>query len=153
MSYSTDGKKWTTVKTDKTSFTLKKLKSGKDYRFKVRAYAGSNQGSYSSTVKTATKVGAGKLKTLKSSASGTLTAAWSKLSGADGYQLYLSTSKKFTSKTTKKLTVKKGKTVKTTVKKLKKNKKYYAKIRGYKTVNDQKVYGAFSSIKSIKVKK
>lgn len=153
VSYSTDGKKWTTVKTDKTSFTLKKLKSGKDYRFKVRAYAGSNQGSYSSTVKTATKVGAGKLKTLKSSASGTLTATWSKLSGADGYQLYLSTSKKFTSKTTKKLTVKKGKTVKTTVKKLKKNKKYYAKIRGYKTVNDQKVYGAFSSIKSIKVKK
>ncbi|MBR6567062.1 MAG: DUF1906 domain-containing protein [Clostridia bacterium] len=153
VSYSTDGKKWTTVKTDKTSYTLKKLKSGKAYSFKVRAYAGGNRGSYSSVVKTATKVAAGKLKTLKSSKSGTLTATWTKLSGADGYQLYLSTGKKFTSKTTEKVTVKKGKTVKTTVKKLKKNKKYYVKIRGYKTVNSKKVYGAFSSVKSIRIKK
>ncbi len=153
VSYSTDGKKWTTVKTAKTSYTLKKLKSGKGYRFKVRAYAGGNQGSYSSVVKTATKVSTGKLKTLKSAKSGTLTATWTKLSGADGYQLYLSTSKKFTSKTTKKVTVKKGKTVKTTVKSLKKKKTYYAKLRGYKTVNDKKVYGAFSSVKSIKIKK
>ncbi len=153
VSYSTDGKKWTTVKTDKTSFTLKKLKSGKAYRFKVRAYAGGNQGSYSSVLKTATKVSLGKLKSLKSAKSGTLTVTWSKLSGADGYQLYLSTSKKFTSKATKKVTVKKGKTVKTTVKSLKKNKKYYVKLRGYKTVNDKKVYGAFSEVKSVKIKK
>ncbi len=153
VSYSTDGKKWTTVKTDKTSFTVKKLKTGKDYRFKVRAFAGGNQGSYSSVLKTATKVSTAKLKTLKSAKSGTLTATWSKLSGADGYQLYLSTSKKFTSKTTKKVTVKKGKTVKATVKSLKKKKTYYVKLRGYKTVNDKKVYGAFSSVKSIKIKK
>ena len=49
--------------------------------------------------------------------------------------------------------MKKNKTVKTTVKKLKKNKKYYVKLRGYKTVNDKKVYGTFSTVKSIKVKK
>ncbi len=153
VSYSTDGKKWTTVKTDKTSLTVKKLKSGKDYRFKVRAFAEGNQGSYSSVLKTATKVSTAKIKTLKSAKSGTLTATWSKLSGADGYQLYLSTSMKFTSKTTKKVTVKKGKTVKTTVKGLKKNKTCYVKLRGYKTVNDKKVYGTFSSVKSIKIKK
>ena len=153
VSYSADGKKWTTVKTDKASYTVKKLKSGKDYQVKVRAYAGSNQGSYSSVVKTATKVAAGKLKALKSAKSGTLTVTWTKLSGADGYQLYLSTSKKFTSKSTKKVTVKKGKTVKTTVKGLKKNKTCYVKLRGYKTVNNKKVYGTFSSVKSIKIKK
>ncbi len=153
VQYSADGKKWTTVTTEKTSLTVKKLKSGKAYRFRVRASAGKYNGSYSSTVKTATKVVKGELKSLKSSKSGTLTAAWVKISGADGYQLYLATSKKFTSKTTKKVTVKKGKTVKTTVKKLKKNKKYYVKIRGYKTVNSKKVYGSFSAVKSIKIKK
>ncbi|MBQ9913249.1 MAG: DUF1906 domain-containing protein [Clostridia bacterium] len=153
VQYSTDGKKWTSLTTEKTSLTVKKLKSGKSYRFRVRATAGKYSGDYSSQVKTVTKVSAGELKKLKSSKSAQLTATWTKLSGADGYQLYLSTSKKFTSKTTKKVTVKKGKTVKTTVKSLKKNKKYYVKIRGYKTVNDKKVYGSFSEVKSIKVKK
>lgn len=153
VSYSTDGKKWTTLKTEGAVLTVKKLKTGQSYRFKVRATAGSNQGSYSSVLKTATKVSAGKLKTLKSAKSGTLTVTWSKLSGADGYQLYLSTSKKFSSKTTKKLTFKKNNTVKATVKSLKKNKTYFVKLRGYKTVNDKKVYGAFSAVKSIRTKK
>ncbi len=153
VQYSTDGKKWKTLTASKNYLTVKKLKSGQSYRFRVCATAGKYSGSYSSVLKTATKVSTGKLKTLKSTKSGTLTATWSKLSGADGYQLYLSTSKKFTSKTTKKVTVKKNKTVKTTVKKLKKNKKYYVKLRGYKTVSDKKVYGAFSAVKSIKVKK
>ncbi len=152
ISYSTDGKKWTTVKTGGTAFTVKKLKSGKNYRFKVRAFAGGNQGSYSSVVKTATKVAQAKLKTVKSSASRTLTASWSKLSGADGYQLYLSTSKKFTAKKTQKVTLKKNKTVKATVKSLKRNKTYFVKLRGYKTVNSKKVYGAFSAVKSVKIK-
>ncbi len=153
VSYSTDGKKWKTLTTEKNSLTVKKLKAGQSYRFKVCATAGKYSGSYSSQLKTATKVSQAKLKTVKSSKSGTLTATWSKPGGADGYQLYLSTSKKFTSKTTKKVTVKKGKTVKTTVKSLKKNKTYYVKIRGYKTVNDKKVYGSFSTVKSVRVKK
>lgn len=152
VSYSTDGKKWKTVKTDKTSLTVKGLKKGQSYSFKVRATAGSNQGSYSSVLKTATKVGTGAIKSLKSPKSGNLNVTWSKLSGANGYQLYLSTNKKFTSKTTKKVTVKKNKTVKATVKSLKKKKTYYVKIRGYKTVNDKKVYGAFSAVKRIKIK-
>ncbi len=153
VSYSTDGKKWTTVKTDEAALTVKNLKSGKNYRFKVRAFTGSNKGSYSSVLKTATKVGTVKLKSVKSAKRGTLTATWTKLSGADGYRLYLSTSEDFTSETTKKVTVKNGKTVKATVKSLKKNKRYYVKLRGYKTVNDKKVYGAFSSVQSVKVKK
>ncbi len=153
LQYSTDGKKWTSLTTDKTSLTVKSLKAGQHYRFRVRAVAGSNNGSYSSTIKTATKVTKGKLKALKSTKSGTLTVTWSKLGGADGYQLYLSTSKKFTAKTLRKVTVKKDKTVKATVKSLKKNKLCYVKIRGYKLVNDKKVYGSFSEVRSIKIKK
>ena len=66
--------------------------------------------------------------------------------------LEYSTSKKFTSKTTKKVTFKKGTTKKTTLKKLKSKKKYYVRIRAYKTVNGKKAYGSYSSVKSVTVK-
>ena len=63
-----------------------------------------------------------------------------------------STSSKFSSKTTKTATVKKGSSKKTTIKKLAKGKTYYVKVRAYKTVDGKKVYGAWSSVKSVKVK-
>lgn len=68
---------------------------------------------------------------------------------ASGYQIKLSTSKKFTKKTTKTV---KSKSSKTTVKKLKKGKKYYVKVRAYKTENGRTVYSAWSKTKTIKTK-
>ena len=63
-----------------------------------------------------------------------------------------STSKKFTKKTTKTVTVKgAGKTSKT-IKMLKKGKTYYVKVRSYKTVNGVKYYGAYSAVKKVKIK-
>jgi hypothetical protein len=41
---------------------------------------------------------------------------------------------------------------KTTVKKLKKSKKYYVKVRAYKTKNSKTVYSKWSKVKSIKTK-
>ena len=38
-------------------------------------------------------------------------------------------------------------------KKLKKGKTYYYKVRAYKVVSGKKVYGKFSTIKKIKIKK
>ena len=49
-------------------------------------------------------------------------------------------------------TITKNKTVKYTKSSLKKKKKYYFKIRTYKTVNGKKIYSSYSSIKNIKVK-
>ncbi|MBR6567367.1 MAG: fibronectin type III domain-containing protein [Clostridia bacterium] len=81
-----------------------------------------------------------------------LTATWKTVSGATGYEVVYSTSKKFTKKTTKTATIKKAKTKKTTIKKLKKGKKYYFKVRAYKTVDGKKIYGALSSVKNVKIK-
>ena len=61
------------------------------------------------------------------------TVKWKKKS-CTGYQIQYSTSKKFTSKTSKTVKVTKPKTTSKTVKKLKAKKKYYVRVRSYKTV-------------------
>lgn len=150
--YSTDGKKWTKKTTDKTSYTVKKLKSGTKYQFKVVASKGGKKGKASSVVTTLTKPATVTLKSVKSSKTKTAVVKWEAVKGVTGYKVAYSTSKKFTSKTTKTATVKKYKTVKTTLKKLKKGKKYYIKVRAYKVFNKKNVYGGYSAVKSVKVK-
>ena len=76
---------------------------------------------------------------------------WKKVSGVKGYQVQVATDKKF-KKNKKTVTVKKQKTTKTTVKKLKAKKKYYVRVRAYKTVNGKKVYSSWSKVKSVKTK-
>ena len=76
---------------------------------------------------------------------------WKKVGGVKGYQVQVATDKKF-KKNKKTVTVKKQKTTKTTVKKLKAKKKYYVRVRTYKTVNGKKVYSAWSKVKSVKTK-
>ena len=76
---------------------------------------------------------------------------WKKVSGVSGYEIQLATNKKF-KKNKKTVTIKKQKTTKTTVKKLKAKKKYYVRIRTYKTVNGKKVYSSWSKVKSVKTK-
>ena len=67
-----------------------------------------------------------------------ISVTWKKVGGVKGYQIQLATDKKF-KKNKKTVTVKKQKTTKTTVKKLKAKKKYYVRVRTYKIVNGKKV--------------
>ena len=76
---------------------------------------------------------------------------WKKVGGVKGYQVQVATDKKF-KKNKKTVNIKKQKTTKTTVKKLKAKKKYYVRMRTYKTVNGKKVYSAWSKVKSLKTK-
>ncbi|MCI8962732.1 MAG: hypothetical protein HFG37_03350 [Eubacterium sp.] len=72
---------------------------------------------------------------------------WSKVKGAAGYEIRYSTDKKLKKK------VKKITTSKTTytVKKLKKGKTCYFKVRAYKKgAKGKKIYGSFSSVKKMK---
>ena len=73
-----------------------------------------------------------------------------KVSGADGYQITYATNSKFT----------KGKmnadmkSTSKTISKLKKGKTYYIKVRAYKKDSmGKKMYGKYSSVKSVKIKK
>ncbi|MGN0521072.1 MAG: fibronectin type III domain-containing protein, partial [Eubacterium sp.] len=70
-----------------------------------------------------------------------------------GYQIQYSTSSKFTSKTTKTVTVSKNKTTSKTISKLKAKKKYYVRVRTYKIVSGKKIYSAWSKAKTVTTKK
>ena len=79
------------------------------------------------------------------------TVKWKKQTDVSGYQIQYSTNKKF-KKGTKIKTVKKPNATKLTVKKLKAGKKYYVRVRTYKTVSGTNYYSAWSKSKSVKTK-
>ncbi|MGN0458693.1 MAG: fibronectin type III domain-containing protein [Eubacterium sp.] len=80
------------------------------------------------------------------------TVRWKKQnSQTTGYQIQYSTSSKFTNAKT--VTVSKNSTTSKTVSKLKAKKKYYVRVRTYKTVNGTKYYSAWSKYKAVTTKK
>lgn len=113
------------------------------------AVSGSNNGNQNpqQTVKKPAKVKITKAKNVKTKK---LTVKWKKTSKAKGYQIQIASNKKFT----------KGKKTKTlskttySFKKLKKNKYYYVRVRAYVyNSNHKKVYGSWSAVKKVKIKK
>ena len=76
---------------------------------------------------------------------------WNKIANVSGYQIQVATDKKF-KKNKKTVTVAKQNASKKTVKNLKAKKKYFVRVRAYKTVNGKKSYGKWSKIKSVKTK-
>ena len=73
---------------------------------------------------------------------------WKKVPNSMGYQIQYATNKKF--KKAKKKTVK---YTFVTLKKLKKKKTYFIRIRAYKIADGKKAYGKWSTVKKVKIKK
>ncbi|MCI5587876.1 MAG: fibronectin type III domain-containing protein, partial [Lachnospiraceae bacterium] len=93
------------------------------------------------------------LKSVKNTKSKSISVSWKKVSGAKGYQITYSTSKKFSKKLTKTISVSSS-TASKVIKSLKKNKTYYVKVRAFKKdKKGNKVYGSYSSVKKVAVKK
>ena len=137
-----------------TKYTTKKvsgLASATTHQIRVRAYKLNNgkkiYGSYSKVVKITTYPNKVSSLSVKSKKAGQVTISWKKVSNANGYQIYRSTSKNGKYTKVKDLT-------KTTYvdKNAKRGKKYYYKVRAYKKTN-KKFYGSFSTVKTVKVKK
>ena len=77
-----------------------------------------------------------------------LVVRWNAVKDAKGYQLQYALNKKFKKK--KSIQTKK---TKYTIKKLKKKKTYYIRVRAYKMNGKKKVYGKWSTVKKVKIKK
>ena len=152
--YDTSKKKYIKVKTTSSNqYKVTNLKTATTYQFKVRAYktvSGKNYySSYSSVVKLTTKTTTPKISKVTAGKK-KATVKWGKVTGATGYEIYMSTNKSKNYSRIK--TITNGKTIKYTKTKLKKGKKYYFKIRTYRTVNGKKIYSSYSSVKYAKVK-
>ena len=99
-----------------------------------------------------------KIKSAKAKKGRKALVKWKRLKGVSGYQIAYSTSKKFSKKTTKRVTAS-AKSAKKTIKKLKAGKRYYVKVRSYNKIYDPakekkvNVYGKWSKAKKIKAKK
>ena len=92
-----------------------------------------------------------KLTSVKNYKGKKLKASWKKNTKGTGYQVQYSTSSKF--KSAKTVTVKGYKSTSKTITKLTKNKKYYVRVRTYKTVSKVNYYSGWSNTKSITIKK
>ena len=77
-----------------------------------------------------------------------LVVRWNAVKDVKGYQLQYALNKKFKKK--KSIQTKK---TKYTIKKLKKKKTYYIRVRAYKMNGKKKVYGKWSTVKKVKIKK
>ena len=112
------------------------------------------KGNYSGTVsKTFTIVPKTTSISSLSAVSKGFTVKWKKQSTkTTGYQIQIATNSKFTSGV-KSYTITKNSTLSKKITKLTAKKKYYVRIRTYKTVNGTKYYSSWSSAKSVTTKK
>ena len=139
-----------------TSYTHKSLTAGAGYTYRVRAYrtvGGKNYYSGWVYMTAYTKPATPNLTGLSATKSGhKIKATWKKVGGsASGYQIYWAKDKNF-KKVVSKTIVSGQKKTSYTGKNFTKGKRYYVKVRAYKTVNGNKIYGAWSNVRNVKAK-
>ncbi|MCQ4635332.1 Ig-like domain-containing protein [Anaerovorax odorimutans] len=146
--------KYKKIKTTKaTNYTDKKLKTGKTYYYKVRAYADANgkttHGAYTSVKKVKVIPAAPKGVKAKAGKNRSVKFTWNKVQGASGYEIYRS---KADTKHFKKIRTagKASKSYKS--QNLSKKTKYYYKVRAYRKVAGKKVYSKYSKTTAVFVK-
>ena len=91
------------------------------------------------------------LSSVTSPSAGKMTVKWKKNAVGTGYQIQFSTSSKF--EKPKSVTIAKNSTLTKTIGSLAKGKKYYVRIRTYKTVGKTKFYSAWSVAKTVTIKR
>ena len=90
------------------------------------------------------------IKKVQSKKKGQLRVKWSKRAQVDGYQIQCSTKKNF--KKNKKTVLIKKNVTSAQIKKLKRKKRYYVRIRSYKQFFFNRYYSKWSKVKTIKIK-
>ena len=137
------------VSNSQTSYKVSSLKNSTAYYYQIRAYKTVNDKNYygeaGNTVFTFIKPSKVKLTSVTLSKT-TLNVEWKKVN-CSGYEITYTTDSKF-KKGLKTVKIKNPKTVKKAIKKLKKNKKYYVKVRAYTDYNGVRYYGDRSTMLS-----
>ncbi|MCM1257542.1 MAG: leucine-rich repeat protein [Roseburia sp.] len=133
-----------------TSYTDKKANTnGRIYQYKVYGVSDDKLSSPSGFL-TIGYLARPDISSVRSSKPGQITVKWKRNKKAEGYEIQYATKKDFSN--AKKVTVSGGKTVKKTITKLKKNQKYYIRIRSY-TRSVGNFYSPWSAKKSLKTAK
>ena len=144
-------KKWTvkTLKSSASKYTLK-ANANAGYQIRVRAVRNvSGNKAYSKyTAVSKRLVNKGKLLRIKAGKK-LIRTSWKKASGVTGYQISYGRSKKASDKIVR---IKGAKKSSYTVRKLKRKKTYYVKVRAYKTSKGVTFYGNWSKLRKIRVK-
>ena len=134
---------------DSTSYQFTKLQNSALHSYVVKAYKNIDGDKYfgeqSDAVSVFIKPAKAQLTsvTMKNS---TLNVEWKKLD-CTGYEIIYTTDSKF-KKGLKTVKIKNSNTTKKAIKKLKKGKKYYVKVRAYAVNNGEKIYGSKSTMLS-----
>lgn len=144
--------KWVNIATVSGNNTLVytdgSVKAGTMYTYTVRAYKGSALSAYNKNGSRIVRLTAPVQYKPSSKASGKLTVRWKKAAGASGYQIQYAASRSMRGSRTVSASA-----LTRTLSGLKKGSTYYVRIRAYKKVSGKTYYGAWSSVKNVKVRK
>lgn len=141
------GKKITLQNPTKKGYVFAGWYSDSNYKTKVTSFSSGNKVLYAKWNKVT--VSKAKTPTLTNIATRKLKVSYGTISGVKGYQIQYATNSKFTGSKTK-ITSSRSYTLTS----LTKGKRYYVRVRGYKTDSTgNKVYGTWSAVKSIKIGK
>ena len=125
--------------------------NGKKYTYKVVAKATTGTSTLSRS-RIMYRVARTAVSSLASRSGGKITVKWKRNSKANGYIVQYSKSKSFSSGN-KTATITKNTLLNKTIGSLTKGKKYYVRVRCFKTVSGKKYYSAWSAVKAVTVKK
>lgn len=139
--------------TKSTTYVHKKLETGKNYTYTVKAYKNTKSGTVWSSydkkgITGKAALSAPSLRKAKRTSAKKATLSWKKVNGASGYVVYRKTNNGRW-QIVKKIT--KGNITSFTDKKLSKGKKYTYTVRAYRTVGKKNIYSGYNK-KGLKVK-
>lgn len=148
LSYTSDNKSVATVNSTTGKVTIKGAGTAT-----ITVTAPSTSNYKTAAYKVTVKVNPVKvtLKSVTSPKAGKMLVKWSQNTKTTGYQIQYATNSSFSND--KKVNVTGSVTLYKTLSSLTKGKKYYVRVRCYKTVNGVKYYSAYSNTKSITIKK
>ena len=136
------------VNSSTNTLKVTNLQQGTSYSFRVTACSGDTEGEMSQTLRCVTSPKKVSTKSAKSRAKKRINYTWKRIN-CTGYQYQWSTSKNFKTNFKSKT----SKNTSCTIKTAQSRKKYYVRVRAYKLDSKgDKVYGAWSNTKSVKVR-